>query len=102
MVMVTPELVRPIPAGHPLPDVKLPVPVHPQSSPQAPRTPPISVTGPVPVQSVQDTVPVEMLKPEQQQENSPATPTPMYLVPAQPAPQAPANPGTMTGPVPSP
>jgi pilus assembly protein CpaC len=103
LVMVTPELVRPIPAGQPLPDVKIPSPVLEGSATSAPRTPPMSVTGQVPVKSVQDTVPVELLRPEPQQpQNTPATPTPMYLVPVPQQTETPANPGTMTGPPPAP
>jgi pilus assembly protein CpaC len=103
LVMVTPELVRPIPAGQPVPDVKFPQPMLQGAPTVAPRTPPISVTGETPIKSVQDAVPVELLRPEEQQpQNTPMTPTPMYLVPVPQQTQPPANPGTMTGPPPAP
>ncbi len=105
LVLVTPELVRPIPAGQPVPDVKMPAPMLDDAPAQPPRTPPMSVTGTVPVKPVQETIPVEMLKPEQQQQpTAPATPTPLFLMQSPPATTEapPSNPGTMTGPPPSP
>jgi pilus assembly protein CpaC len=97
LVVVTPELVRPVPAGQPVPDVKFPSPMLEDAPPSAPRTPPISVTGTNPVTNMQDTVPFELLRPEQQQpQNTPSTPTPLYLVPAPQPAQPPANPGTTT------
>ena len=49
LVMVTPELVRPIPKGQPLPDLHRPSKfLPPNTSSTPPRTPGIDVTGPVP------------------------------------------------------
>jgi pilus assembly protein CpaC len=61
LVLVTPELVRPIPAGQPRPDVKMPSTFLPGATTAAPQTPPLSVTGPVPSKPPTDTVPVEQL-----------------------------------------
>jgi len=61
LVLVTPELVRPIPAGQPRPDVKMPGSFLPGATTAAPQTPPLSVTGPVPVKPPTDSVPVEQL-----------------------------------------
>ena len=61
LVLVTPELVRPIPAGQPRPDVKMPSTFLPGATTAAPQTPPLSVTGPVPSKPPTDTMPVEQL-----------------------------------------
>ena len=47
LVIVTPEIVRPIPQGQPLPHLTMPQPLG-GSDETMPRTPPISVTGPPP------------------------------------------------------
>jgi pilus assembly protein CpaC len=65
IVIVTPELVRPIPAGQPVPALNYPVPfLPPNSGPDVSeelRTPPLSVTGPVPVEPPHPTIPIEKL-----------------------------------------
>jgi hypothetical protein len=68
---------------------------------QAPRTPPVSVTGPVPVTPTLDTVPYEQLEqPQRQNEAQQTQMTPMILMPVQQ--QAPApNPGAAVGPQPT-
>jgi pilus assembly protein CpaC len=66
LVIVTPELVRPIPAGQPLPEIEMPQEFMRTNVP-VPRTPPIDTTGPVPVTPPQDTIPVEQLVRSQQQ-----------------------------------
>jgi pilus assembly protein CpaC len=104
LVIVTPEVVRPIPQGQPLPDLKYPMSFMPPNSPGGMRTPGISRTGPVPVQSPSDSVPVEVLA--QQQKAAQGTPNPaapaFQLLPV-PVPQAPppANPGLTPAPMPS-
>lgn len=60
LVIVTPELVRPIPAGQPLPEVEFPKPVE-AAGQQAPRTPGVAVTGEVPVTPPKASLPVEKL-----------------------------------------
>ncbi len=69
LVMVTPEIVRPIPKDQPLPDLKMPGSfLPPNTSPNAPQSPGLSVTGPVPVKPPRPTVPVEDLIKSQQAE----------------------------------
>jgi pilus assembly protein CpaC len=103
LVVVTPELVRPIPAGQAVPDVKRPEPLLEGTAEQAPRTPPVSVTGPATAPGGRQSVLVEDLQKEQQPAGQAATQAPviLQLAPA-PAPLPPQNPGTMTGPPPSP
>ena len=109
LVVVTPELVRPIPAGQAVPDVHMPEPFLEGTAGQAPQTPPVSVTGPATVPGGRQSVLVEDLEKEQQsagqtgQSGQQATQAPvmLQLVPA-PAPLPPQNPGTMTGPPPAP
>lgn len=100
LVMVTPEIIRPIPAGQPQPGVKFPSEFLSDAPTQAPRTPPISVTGPVPVVPALETVPYEQLEQPQRPNESQQTPvTPMILMPVQ-QPAAP-NPATTVGPQPT-
>jgi hypothetical protein len=62
LVIVTPEIVRPIPAGQPLPQLKFPKEfLEPNTAGTAPRTPGIEATGPVPVHPPQETIRVEEL-----------------------------------------
>lgn len=69
IVIVTPEIVAPIPAGAPLPKLKYPVPFLPPNSNQAMANPDASVTGAKPLPESPKTIPVETLiesmKPEQ-------------------------------------
>jgi pilus assembly protein CpaC len=62
LVLVTPEIVRPIPKNMPLPDLKRPSEfLEPNTSSNPPRTPGIDATGPVPLQTPLGTLPVEQL-----------------------------------------
>ena len=63
LVMVTPELVRPIPKEQTPPSLKMPGTfLEPNTSANAPRTPGMDVTGPVPVKALADpTIAVEDL-----------------------------------------
>jgi pilus assembly protein CpaC len=62
LIVVTPELVRPIPAGSKAPELKLPLPWGKGMPEKAPRTPGADVTGaPTPIQRI-ETVPIEQLK----------------------------------------
>jgi len=61
LVLVTPEIVRPIPRGQKPPEVKMAKPFLDGTSPKAPQTPGMDVTGPVPVKPPTETVPVEQL-----------------------------------------
>ncbi len=61
LVLVTPELVRPIPRGQKPPEVKMAKPFLDNTSPKAPQTPGMDITGPVPVKPAAESVPVEQL-----------------------------------------
>jgi pilus assembly protein CpaC len=61
MVIVTPELVRPIPAGQPIPALNYPVPFLAPNTGKQMTTPGQQTTGPVPVKPPTATVPVETL-----------------------------------------
>jgi|HubBroStandDraft_1064217.scaffolds.fasta_scaffold00779_2 pilus assembly protein CpaC len=75
MILVTPELVRPIPAGAALPDVRGPQEFLPDTASAAPRTPGQSVTGAVPPPPVRKTIPLEeMLEIEKQRVAASAPP----------------------------
>ena len=71
IVIVTPEIVRPIPEGQPLPEIVMPVPFLPGRK-DPPRTPPVSVTGPVSVKPPRPSVPHEELA--QSEKQTPSTP----------------------------
>ena len=93
LVIVTPEIVRPIPEGHPLPELAMPLEPLKQGGATVPRTPGIDVTGPVPVNPPMESLPVEqLLHPDRQGQSNPAPAPPMYqLVPVQPTPPAAAG-----------
>jgi pilus assembly protein CpaC len=61
LVLITPELVRPLPAGQPLPGLNYPGSFLPANSKTLPRTPGMEITGAVPVTPSEETVPVEQL-----------------------------------------
>ncbi len=61
IVIVTPQLVRPIPAGHPLPGLAYPVPFLQPNTGKEMATPGQGVTGPVPVTPPTPTIPFEDL-----------------------------------------
>jgi len=105
LVIVTPELVRPIPQGQPAPALNTPVPFMTSNSNLPMRQPGMEQTGPVPVKPAVDSLPAEELMMQRQkgQAAPPANPTQFQLVPIpvtppQPNPNsgltpAPANPG---------
>lgn len=81
MVIVTPELVRPIPGGAPLPDIHMTESFLPGTAATAPRTPDSQVTGAIPSPKIRKDIPLEeMLEIEKQrtsaQAPSQATPAP--------------------------
>jgi pilus assembly protein CpaC len=62
LVIVTPEIVRPIPAGQKVPELKFPKAFMAPNSVGVPmHTPGMETTGPVPVHPPQETIPVEQL-----------------------------------------
>lgn len=98
LVMVTAELVRPIPADRPLPQVKMPEPFLKDTAAGAPRTPGLDQTGPAPAATDRETIPVEELLDIQKKQGgassipSPSMPLPVpAAVPAAPLPMPPAT-----------
>jgi pilus assembly protein CpaC len=61
LVIITPEVVRPIPAGQPLPDLNRPSPFLPTNTSSELRHPGMDKTGPVPVKAPIDGLPYEVL-----------------------------------------
>jgi pilus assembly protein CpaC len=105
MVIVTPEIVRPMPAGPQIAAPNFPVPFLPPNSTTAMSTPGLSVTGPVPVTPPTPSVTVESLVKSLQETPLRVTSTTGYFGagqqgapatgaagPAAPAPAAPAPP----------
>jgi len=106
LVMVTPELVRPVPAGQARPEIPMVKPFLKDTLKEAPRNPGVEVTGPVPVKPERETVPMEELQELQKKEQGPVPgsgqPTlllPLMMNPAggPAAPAAPAAPGSGAG-----
>jgi pilus assembly protein CpaC len=98
LVMVTPELVRPIPAGAPLPTLTMPKEFLDTGLKEAPRTPGPDVTGPVAPLQPQETMPVEQMQKLEEQLKTPAAGTsappavqfvPVPLLPPAPGAQPP-------------
>lgn len=101
LVLITPEVVRPIPASQPLPGLKYPAPFMQDVPNTLPRTPGMDVTGPVPVKPEQETMPVEQLMESQkagQEKASPMAPIQFVPVPVAPAPTQNPNPGALRPP----
>jgi pilus assembly protein CpaC len=99
LVIITPEVVRPIPAGQPAPEMKFPTPFLPSAeTSQQLSHPGMDKTGPVPVTPPVDSIPVEQLMPKP---TSGAPPTAFQMIPVVPqeAPP-PANPGIAAPPIP--
>jgi pilus assembly protein CpaC len=93
LVLVTPEIVRPIEKGKPRPELKMPGTfLAPNTSGIAPQTPGIDVTGLVPPTKPLGTIPVEQLI-KSQQPAAPQSPpiqyVPVPLLPPQPNPNVP-------------
>jgi pilus assembly protein CpaC len=85
LVIITPELVRPIPAGQAVPEVKMPNAFLEPNSPIPMRHPTMEQTGPVPVKFPSDSLPYEQLVQPKRQDIMPPTANPM----TSPQPQAP-------------
>lgn len=94
LVIITPELVRPMPAGSKLPELNFPTKFLPENSPGPFEHPGMNQTGPVPVKPPTETLPYELLM--QPKKENPPTANPTYqlvpMVPAAPAAQ-PGAPG---------
>jgi len=75
MILITPELVRPIPGGAALPAVGMPEVFLPGTAAAAPRTPGSEVTGAIPSPPVKKDIPLEeMLEIEKQKTAAGAAP----------------------------
>ncbi len=61
MVIVTPQLVHPIPAGQPLPELKYPQPFLPPNTGKLMATPGVNVTGTATTKPPTPTIPIETL-----------------------------------------
>jgi pilus assembly protein CpaC len=102
LVIVTPEIVRPIPAGQPIPSLNYPLSFLPSANANDLRQPGLGQTGPVPVQAPADSVPVEELAQQQKQGQAPPNPAmPQFQLIPVPVPQAApsANPGLTPAPI---
>jgi pilus assembly protein CpaC len=97
MVIVTPEVVRPIPVGQPLPGLNMTMPFMSKNTETSFSHPGLDKTGPVPVRPPSETMPVEML--QQRLKEGQAAPPPtttLQLMPVQPVPPS-LNPGLTPG-----
>ncbi|MBZ5584471.1 MAG: pilus assembly protein N-terminal domain-containing protein [Acidobacteriia bacterium] len=86
LVIVTPEIVRPIPAGQPVPELNNPKPFMPPNTATALRQPGMDKTGPVPVNAPSKTMPLEQLLQQQKQAQPEAPANVPPMSPAQPPP----------------
>jgi len=68
LVIVTPEVVRPTPAGQPVPDLNRPKPFLPPNSAAPPQQPGIDKTGPVELHPTLTSLPIEQLLHDQEQQ----------------------------------
>jgi pilus assembly protein CpaC len=94
LVIITPEVVRPIPAGEAVPDLKFPLSfLNEDGSATRVSQPGMDKTGPVPVHPPTETVPIEQLMPSKKEIAVPGVPT-FQMVPVPPQePAQPANSG---------
>jgi pilus assembly protein CpaC len=93
LVIVTPEVVRPIPAGQPLPSLNMPRSFLTKNSDIEMHQPGIDKTGPVPVKPPVDSIPIEQLV-QQRKEGQAAPPAnPQFLIVPTPAAAPSVNPG---------
>jgi len=103
LIMVTPEIVRPIPAGQARPEIPMPKPFLKSDLKEPPRNPGIDVTGPVPVKPERPTITVEELQQLQKKEQGPVPGSgqPTLLLPLMMNPAGgPANPAAPAAPAP--
>jgi pilus assembly protein CpaC len=96
LVIITPELVRPIPEGQAAPDLNYPVTFLPKNTQQALHQPGMDKTGPVPIKNPQTSVPFEEIVPKKEGPPVNFQPNPVTGNPGSnlAAPPNPANPGT--------
>jgi pilus assembly protein CpaC len=102
LVIITPEVVRPIPAGQPVPSLAYRIPFLPPNTGTEMRQPSISQTGPVPVKPVSGSIRIEELAQEKVKGQAPQNPAmPQFQLVPVPVPQAvpPPNPGLTAPPI---
>jgi pilus assembly protein CpaC len=93
LVIVTPEVVRPIPAGQPVPTLNMPQPFLTKNTDGEMYQPGIDKTGPVPVKPPTDSIPIEQLI-QQRKEGQAAPPAnPQFLIVPNAVPSPSVNPG---------
>jgi pilus assembly protein CpaC len=93
LVIVTPELVRPIPAGQPVPTLNMPQTFMTKNTDGEMYQPGIDKTGPVAVKPPTDSIPIEQLI-QQRKEGQAAPPAnPQFLIVPTPAAPPSVNPG---------
>jgi pilus assembly protein CpaC len=104
LVIITPELVRPIPEGQPAPEIQFPKTFLPRNSADPMRQPGMDKTGPVPVKAPSTSLPYEQVAPRRDSPPVTFQPNPTSVNPganlgAPAAPPAPAvaPPATGTG-----
>ena len=104
LIIITPEIVRPLPSQQPVPELKWTVPFMTDNSPFPMRQPGLDTTGPVPVHPPTPTLPMEQLLQQQKLiQPSPLTMPQTMVPPAAPAAppggagQAPAGNGQAPG-----
>jgi pilus assembly protein CpaC len=109
LVMVTPEIVRPIPRDQPLPELSYPRPFMQEGAEKMPRTPGVETTGAAPAPGAGKYIPVEQLRKEQAAAPAAAALSPVsyqivpvttQTAPATPAPAPAAPPPPVKPPVP--
>jgi pilus assembly protein CpaC len=104
LVLVTPEIVRPIPADQPAPSMGFPVPFMKDGTDVLPRTPGMDKTGPVPVTPPSPTIAVETLADEKARDKNRQNSQPQMqllgvpISPAQPSDLGQPPAGSMTAP----
>jgi len=93
LVIVTPEVVRPIPAGQPVPTLNMPQPFMTKNTDGEMYQPGIDKTGPVTVKPPTDSIPIEQLI-QQRKEGQAAPPAnPQFLIVPNAVPSPSVNPG---------
>jgi pilus assembly protein CpaC len=98
LILITPEIVRPLPADQPIPELNMKEPFMAGNSNIPMGQPGISKTGPVPVHPPNPSIPVEELVQQQKQgQQAPAPAQTVQIVPVPPAP-----PGINSGVAPTP
>ncbi len=103
LVIITPEIVRPLPAGQPVPELNYPTKFLAPNSKIDMSQPGLSKTGPVPVQPPADSVPIEELIQQQKQGQAAPPPSPIQVLPlVLPQGTNQGNPGLNNAPPPAP